>query len=456
MIVGALAFASAGAVGCSSSTNANPVDAGHDATGDATKDGPAADSIVPDTAPPVDSAPVDSGGPQDSSVPVPDGGTDGGPPRLLVTYGVTTSELYVVDVAGKAVAGMLPFAGGFGAPFSQPTAPYLLEQQVDVVARLDPAQPWTIDSSWNVAIGDTVDGGYPYSDPFAILVSAPNRAYVIRYARNEIAALDVSQTVDGGSPASVVDLSQLVQPADSDHVVEMTAGVYIASSKLLYVVLGNIDKNLVTPSGLNLFCSNTVSSVIAIDTTTNTIHSLGGTAPGEGIALKGFDPITGGVAYDAILNRLLIDEAGCNTKADGGGLGAIVKRGVEAVSLATGQTQILHDGTADGTPSQFVYIDATHAILGFDFAGSETALWDPTMTTLGASIANAPDVFVYDGVANLLGVLTTFGADGGSTSDVISVPVAGGAATTLLSNPFPMASGCGSYCVGGLDLWPRP
>ena len=78
------------------------------------------------------------------------------------------------------------------------------------------------------------------------------------------------------------------------------------------------------------------------------------------------------------------------------------------------------------------------------------------MTTLGASIANAPDVFVYDGVANLLGVLTTFGADGGSTSDVISVPVAGGAATTLLSNPFPMASGCGSYCVGGLDLWPRP
>ncbi len=458
MIVGALALASAWAVGCSSSSVASPTDAGRDAAADAPRDGTtteaAADSQAADTAPPVDSTVADSGGGGDAGA---DTGTaEAGAPRLLVTYGVSTSELFVVDVAGKTIAGTLPFAGGFGAPFSQASAPFLLEQEVDVVAKLDPVTPWVVDSSWNVALHDATDGGYPYSDPYAVVVAGASSAYVLRYTRNEIAVIDPTQTADGGTPTATIDLSSLVQPADSDGVVEMTAGAYVDATHLLYVVLGNIDRNLVANGGANLLCSATTSSVIAIDTTTNTIKSLSGTAPGNGIALTGFDPITGGMAYDAVGNRLLIDEAGCNTALGDGGVGPVTKRSIEAVSLATGQTQILHDGTSDGIPSVFVYIDATHAILGYDYTGSETVQWNPTQTALGTTLPNAPDLFVYDGAANLLGVLTTSLADGGTTTDLVSAPVAGGATTTILSNPFPMSAGCGSFCAGGLDLWPRP
>jgi hypothetical protein len=456
MIVCALAVVSAEAVACSSSSNGGACPCGSVDGGkqDATSDSMTADTSVADTGAPADTAAPVDGSSSDSASDA--GAGDGEAPKLLVTYGVTASDLYVVDVAGKFVAGSLPFPGAFGAPFTQAAAPYLLEQAADIVAQLDPVKPWTVDSSWNVAVGDAIDGGAAYSDPYQIVVVGPS-GYVIRYTRNKIAVVDVSTSADAGLPESVIDLSSLVQPNDSDHVIEMTAGVYVASSKLLYVVLANIDRNLVSPSGTNLFCSSTVSSVIAIDTTTNMIKSLGGTAPGGGIALTGFDPITGGVAYDAAGGRLLIAEAGCNMQGPGdGGMGALVKRGVEAVNLATGQTSILHDGSQDGVPSVFVYIDPTHAVLGFDYTGSETVAWDPTKPALGAAIPNAPDLFVYDGVANLLGVLTTFGADGGSTTDIISAPLAGGAATTLVSNPFPMSAGCGSYCVGGLDLWPHP
>ena len=259
-------------------------------------------------------------------------------------------------------------------------------------------------------------------------------------------------------------MSPLIQAADGDGVVEMTAGVYVASSQLLYVVLGNIDRNAVVNEGENLLCVPTVSTVIAIDTTMNTLKSLGGTGPRGSIVLSGYDPIAGGLAYDAAGSRLLIAESGCNPMGEAGmggpdsgtPVGPIQKRGVEAVSLATGMTQILHDGSMDGVPSEFVYIDATHAILGFDYTGSETVQWNPTMTTLGTPIPNAPDLFVYDGVANLLGVVTTTAGDAGSQTNVISAPVAGGAATTLLSNPFAMSAVCGSPCVGGIALWPAP
>jgi hypothetical protein len=448
----ALALAGVGLTACSSSSKSK---------------GATSDSGVPDTG----GSEKDGGGSNEGGGP-----TDGGPPTeggitgdagtnstLLVAYGTSTSELFAVNIAGKSLSGTLDFPGAFGAPFDQTAAPWLLEQDVDVVARLDATQPWVVDSSWNVALSDATDAGSSYSDPYAVVVSSPNAAYVLRYTRNEIAVINPSQNVDGGAPTSTIDLSSLVQAADGDGAVEMTAGVYVASSQLLYVVLGNIDRNDVVNEGVNLLCVPTVSTVIAIDTTTNTIKSLGGTGPQGSVVLSGYDPVAGGVVYDPANNRLLIAESGCNPLGEAGmggadsgtPVGPIQKRGVEAVSLATNTTQILHDGSMDGVPSSFVYIDATHAVLGFDYTGSETVQWNPTMSALGAAIPNAPDLFVYDGVANLVGVLTTSAGDGGSTTNVISAPIAGGAATTILSNPF-MAAGCGSYCVGGLALWPQP
>ena len=152
MVVCALALASVGTVACSSSSKGKAT----------TNDAGATDS----------SAPAEGRrrherrgiGPSDASPPPDMGGTvdSGGPATLLVTYGVSTSALYAVDVAGKSLAGTLDFPGAFGAPFDQATAPFLLEQAADVVARLDTAKPWTIDSTWNVALTDATDGGAPY------------------------------------------------------------------------------------------------------------------------------------------------------------------------------------------------------------------------------------------------------------------------------------------------------
>ena len=437
-LLGGIALTSVGVAGCSSSSSANPVDAGHAdgasadggvaGGGDATSPSDAGDATTPEASTGVDAA--------------------GLPQKVLVTYGpvppTNNSELLVVDVAGKTIDGTLNFGGSFGVPFSQPSAPFLLEQAVSVVARLDELSPQTVDSTWNVALTDAPDGS-TYSDPVTAIVTAPNAAYVVRYTRNEIAVIDPTQTVDGGAPVATIDLSPLVQPK-GDGIVEATAAAYVPSSKLLYVVLGNINRGLVVNGGANQLCAGTVSSLTAIDTTTNKIVSLQGTAPGGAIALKGYDPVA--MAYDSVGGRLLIDHAGCNLDVDGGA-GALVNSGIEAVTLSTGATQILHDGSADGFPSSFVYIDATHAILGFDFYGAETVQWDPTQTALGAGLPNAPDYFVYDGAGNLLGTLTN-STDGGTTTDVISVSIATDTATTLVSNPF--ASG---GFVGGVDLWPH-
>ena len=446
--LGAFAVASVGAVACGGDDVTNgPVDAG--------REGRAADATMADgntgDGGQGDAGPSDAG--KDASFDA--NGTDSGPvpPRVLVSYnGGTTSELVAINIAGKHVDGDLTYPGFIGTTSVVSPAPFLLEQANDVVARLDSTEPWKIQSSWSVKLNDAIDGGAPYSDPDAVLVGTPSRAYVLRYTRNEIAILDPSQTGDAGVPSGFIDLSSLVQAGDSDGTVEMTAGAYDATANVVYVVLANIDTNLVVNNGLNLLCASTVSSVIAIDVATNAIKPLGGMAPGGGIALKGSNPIFGGVAFDVTGKRLLIDEAGCNQAVDGGA-GPIRGRCIEAVALPGGPTTILHDGTMDGFPSQFVYIDKTHAVVSyFDNTGTPAYAWDPTSPTLGGIIPNAPDFFASDGQGNLVGTATSFGSDGGSSTNVVSVRKSDGTTTTLATNPFTLKGGF----VGGVDVWPHP
>ena len=324
-----------------------------------------------------------------------------------------------------------------------------------MVARLDAVKPWVIDSSWNVS--EPQDGGYPYTDPYAAVVAAGDNTYVLRYDRNEIAVINALQMVDGGKTLPPIDLASLVQ-AGGDGTVEMTAGVYIASANTVYVVLGNIDQNTVAAPAYDLLCTGTTSTVVGIDATTNKIKSLGGTGPGGAIALKGFDPVANGTVYDPTFppaGRLLILEAGCNTPVDGGP-GPITKRGVEQVNLNDGTTTMLLDTTAafpsaQGYPSSIVYISKTSAVLGFDYTGFEVYAWDPTTTTLGSQIMNAPDLFTYDGLGNLLGTVTTYD-DAGSTTKVVRVDIATSKQTVISTPTFTTPGGF----IGGVDVWPQP
>jgi hypothetical protein len=419
-------------VACQSDDTAYPANLSNDAGSDATIEGGVGDGGV------------DSG--------APDGAQEGGPGAewLLLSYnGQSSSELVAFNVGAKAVDGRLVYPGFIGTTSTQSPDPYLMEQSADIVAKLDRAEPWLERSSWGVGLTDGVDGGY--SDPNAVIVSTGTKAYVLRYTRNEIAVLDTSQVADAGAPTGTINLAGLVQANDTDGVVEMTTGIYVPSKQRVYVVLGNIDTSNVIDNGAVLLCSGTVSTVIAIDPATDSLVPLGDGGPGGALGLLGTNPVPGGLAYDSTTDRLLVVQAGCNQPNDGGA-GPLVQREVEALSLGTGASTQLLDATQQGFPSAFVYIDATHAVLQFDFTGTETYAWNPTTPTLGALIPNAPDYFDYDGIGNLVGVKQTVLQDGGAGPiDVVSVPLAGGNPTTLGSNPFTLAP---PAFVSGAALWP--
>jgi hypothetical protein len=407
---------------------------------DAGRDAPSFDGSTPDTASP-ETGPVDAG--VDVLPP---------PPRLLLTgNGATSSELVALNVGTAAIDGRLPFAGKLGVTFSRGDDPWLLEQYVDVVAKLDQREPWKITSSWKVALDDRKDGGDVYSDPYAVLVSAGSKGYVLRYTRNEIAVIDTTQTADGGAPIKTIDLSSLVQAQDGDGLVDMTAGYYLSGK--LYVLLGNIDKTLISAEGIR--CTQTTEVLIAIDTTTDQVTSLGGSGPGGGIALSGYNPAVGangpGFVYDAAGSRFLVLHAGCQTPLADGGLGTTVKRIVEEVDLS-GQTKTLLDASGQDYPGAFVYVGPHEAYIGFGYA-NDVLRWDPTKTTLDTAVPNAPDsfAFIHDGQGNLLGTRTNY-LDGGSSIDVVKTQAADGGTRVLATNPFTDTTGF----VGGVELWPHP
>src|SRR5215472_16636605 len=158
-MLGALALSGAWVLGCGGDDILYAPDSGGVPHGDAS----GTDVTVNDSMPPPDAghdAPVDAG--PDAT----DAGEAGPPERLLLSNNASSgSELVVVDLASRAVAGRLSYPGSFGTTDAKGKLPFLLEQDVDVVAELDPYSPWKPTATWNVALTDAPDGGAPYSDP---------------------------------------------------------------------------------------------------------------------------------------------------------------------------------------------------------------------------------------------------------------------------------------------------
>jgi hypothetical protein len=442
MVRAALAWSVAALLGCGGNDDTAPIpaaDAGHDGSTDATATGDA-------NAQSPDAQPAEAGGNDAVAETPPDGGA---PSRMLLSYnGSSESELVAFGLTSKAVDGRLVYPGFIGTTYVTASSPWLLEQANDVVARLDTQEPWVVRSSWNVALNDAADGGSPYSDPAAVVVGTGAKAYVLRYTRNEIAVLDTSNPADGGVPIGSIDLSSQVQ-ADGDGFVEMSAGVYVPSKGLVYVLLANINSGNVGCDGYCLICSDTHPTVVAIDVASDKLVDLNGSAAGVALSLQGYQPILGQgtMAYDAESDRLLVLESGCNVGGDGGG--PLQWRQIEQLSLFTGEATTLLDLDTYGFPQQLVYIDAHQAIVQLDTAYT----WDPTTSALGPAVVNAPDAFAYDGAGNLLGVSAQTGADGGMSGwSVVSVRMADGNVTTLGQNPFSLPNGF----VSGVQLWPEP
>ncbi len=409
----------------------------------------------------------DSGEPRDTGVTRDSGvdahktavdASDAGPARhVLVTYDSTSSKtdpctMFAVNLDTGAIDGQLSTTDTQAiTDTSNAFAPFLLDQGEDKVVQINPTG-WTASSTWSVALPG--DAGGNYSDPYAVSVTADDHAFVIRYDTNLIDVLDVSSQ-GTGQPMSSIDLTSLAEPT-GDGVVHAAAEVYVAASHLLYVALQNI--NLDTEGSYDgtyyTLCAGT-STVIAIDTMTHAVHSLGGTALGGGVTLQGYDPQI--MTYDEAGGRLLLFNAGCSPSptADGGAPGAAQQAGVEAVDLATNTSTVLLDtSTVTGFPASFAYVKPDVAVLGFQYPSAAYA-WDPTKTTLGALLPNAPDLFDYDGNGNLVGaVIVPSSQDGGaSTTSIVSMSLTTKVATTLQSNVISLG---GTGYIASVGVWPRP
>jgi hypothetical protein len=411
--------------------------------------------------------------PEAAPSPTPDGGDAavtpgcasnavGAPARLLLSMNnASTSELVAFNIADKKVDGRYTYPGFIGLTSSQGAVPYLLEEAKDIVAKLDPQRPWEITSSWNLAGDDRKDGGAAFAEPVAVVVPDCTKGYVLRFNRNKIGVIDTASVAEGGAPTGFIDLGPLVQPGDPDGLVEMTGAVYVPSKKRIYVLLGNVDFTKFTAS-YDLLCSATKPSIIAIDTVTGQLANLGGTAPGGGIALGGYNPPLGAsLAYDAARDRLLVLHGGCNQDQDGGA-GPIQQRRIEQVDLATGVVTTLLSLDDKDFPTGMLYIDGNRAAV--TFAGhvfgqlGRAYLWDPSAAGLGAEITGGLDYAAHDGKGNLVGVRAT--KDGGAAGpfEIVSVPftdagvVDAASVTKLGENPFTDNTGL----VSGAEIWPHP
>jgi hypothetical protein len=453
VFVGALVSSAAGLLACTGDDNVAPgAEAGVDSA--VTPEDGGSDSSTVDSSTSSDSGAADSSSSTEAS-PGTDGGDAAAPlTRLLLSFnGSNSSVLAAFGLQSGQTDGFLTYPDFIGTTSITPAAPWVLEQSTDVVGRLDPYHPWVVQSSWSVALDDYApDAGFSssYADPLAV-VAAGAKAYVLRYTRNLVAVLDPSQIADGGAQPSTIDLSSSVQPA-GDGYVEMSAGYYDPTSQRLYVLLANIDRFDVASDGYTQLCSATHPTLVAIDTTHDTLVSLGdgGTS---GYALPGYGAAFGAatMVYDAPNDRLLVLETGCNVGETDGGVGPMVGRGIVAVSLADGSAQTVLDLTADAYPSGLYYVDAHHAFIYLDTAYA----WDPTTSTLGAPVANAPEAFDVDKQGNLVGITQATASDGGPGDWlVVSVNTTDGGVVTLGTNPFPSDSGVGPGYLSGAQLWP--
>ncbi len=408
------------------------------ATDAGTSDG----STVDQTSPPTD------GGPSGLAC----GDATGAPPRVLLVQGnfKGNGELAAVNLTTNEVDGRLAFDGGYGNTSSLGTDPYLLGGESDVVTRLDAREPWKAVASWNVHGDDGTDGGDgvdPNANPVAVVQTACDKAYVLRYNRDRIAVIDPSNPA-GGVPTKWIDLSSLKQPGDP-NMLEMTSAVYVPSKKRVYVLLGNIDFTKYVPAEGKLLCTTLKPSIIAIDVDTDQVVSLGGTAPGGGIALEGYNPPLGSpLVYDAARDRFLVLQAGCNADLGDGKPGDMTRRRVEEVDLATGAVKTLLPLDDRDFPSSLAFVSNEHAAVAFGYVGYH---WDPRQTTLGPEIEGGIDLVATDGRGGFVGTHQLYFGDGGTSLQVLSVPTTDAGAKVVTENPF---SKPGDY-IAGVEAWPH-
>jgi hypothetical protein len=437
-VMGALVLFFAGTTGCTGddTAGAGPSDAGQ--TADSTS--------TTDASPPADSgADASTSDASDGSLDAPSDASDAGTAyALFVGTDFTSAELSVVGLRPDSVAGRLAISDQDSVPYASGGLGFVLEHTLGQTIVLDRTQPWM--TTTTIDINDSPDAGSYASNPRTVLVTTGAKAYVARYASNLVKIVDVA----AGTVTGSVDLSSFVAPDDPDGLVDVQDGAYDPSTQRAYFLLQRINQFDFSGSAPDYVsaCLTSHAEIVAVDATTDAIVDLNGSAAGQAIDLLGDNPAQ--IVPELATGALVIADSGCYGVVDGGADGGQVPRegrGVESVALATGTPTWLYQTTDVDRLSGVVWVDATHAFVN---QGSDWFSWNPTQTTLGASVADFPQAPLYDGTSRILGLSAAepdAGSDGGVTWSVVAMDVTSLQVTQIAQSPFQSVVPATSYGV---------
>ncbi len=355
--------------------------------------------------------------------------TDGAAPTswalFVASDFVTNSEVAAVDVTAGALGGRASFADGDTIVYGSGHRGFALERTRGRVSVLGATTPWTVDRTIDLAASDDAGVG---GNPYAVVVGAGAKAYVVRYAKN---AVDVVDTATGAVTGSVDLAAEL--DGDPDGLVDAFDAAYDPTTQRLWVVLQRIDQTEFGPGPDYVgACAARLPRVVAIDTTSDTLVDLNGAAAGTAWELVGANP--NALVADFAHGKLWVADAGCWVAAGDAGTGRD-RRGVEALDLTSGAAGFVWQTTDLDRVSGLIVVGAGSAFVGTGYPPAWHP-WDMTSSPIGAADVDVPTQPIADGAGALLGLASSPDGDGGTRLDAVRYDPTNHTTTTVATGVF--------------------
>ena len=367
-------------------------------------------------------------------------GSDAGmaPGVLLaaLTDFTSNTEVTSIDLATHTVLGSAMVADGDAVPAAGAGTGFVLARTLSQVLTLGA----------NGAIADTIDvgrtavglAGTSPTNPSSLAAVSASKAYVTLYDANRVAVMDLGPA----AVASNIDLASYLGSGDGDGAVDATAAVYDSATQRVYFVLERVDRTTIAAPAYELACPTEKALLLAIDTTTDQLADLNGSASGEGIELSLVNPV------DMVLDgdKLLVLSAGCFAAADGGS--QRTGFGIEEVTPSTGATAVALSPSDPDFLSRLLHLGGSDALIDrFDATYAEHwSRWSIGSTSLGTDLSDVPNTPVADQQGSLWGVGFTTD-DGGTTPTAVRYDLTTETATPVVSWTSSLGSAAGTALV---------
>jgi len=242
--------------------------------------------------------------------------------------------------------------------------------------------------------GGTVSRTFDLKNPGTDTAPVASKAYVPFLKQSLIAILDLTE----GKVSRRIDLNEYNAEGDGDHSADIAEGVYDPTSKIAYFLLQRIDRSSINAaSNFNLPCAASRGLIVGINSETDAVVDLNGSATGKAIELKLVNPRSLSINANGTKLTLLAD--GCYK-----GINKL-HRGVEVVDLTDHTTAVAYQAVDSNYLARLILTGGGEALLQ-SFDANFATLWNKLNIdggTLGAEIHNVPQAVSFDGT-DLLGV----------------------------------------------------